>query len=246
MLANFLDWKYLIVFLSGIFFGFLFLLLLYLYSVIASLNRKNKKIKTTLEIDQLEIQMLIDDAKAIFKNKEVRKEVGLVPHLKVTTVELATDISKKYYPTSKYPLLELTLDETLKLTHYISNRIDELMNAKILTMLRNRTLAQLKSAYDTKTKITDNKVAKVAGELKTKTIGKTISGALNALNPAYWIKKVTVDKLTNLIIIKICLAVIQIIGEETYKIYSKSVFTTKEESFDIDELYNEIKKGEIS
>jgi hypothetical protein len=86
----------------------------------------------------------------------------------------------------------------------------------------------------------------VAGDLKTKRIGKTISGALNALNPAYWIKKVTVDKLTDLVIMKICLQVVQIVGEETYKIYSKSVFRTTEEDFNIDELYEEIKKGEIS
>ncbi|MDY0316369.1 MAG: hypothetical protein RBQ63_01200 [Acholeplasmatales bacterium] len=247
MWTDFLDWKYLVVFLSGIFFGILFLSLLYIYSVIVSLNRKNKRSKkTTLEIDQLEIQMLIDDAKTVLKDKEIRKEVGLVPHLKTTIIDLTTDISKKYYPTSKYPLLELTLDETLKLTHYVSNRVDELMQAKILTMFRNRTLAQIKSLYDTKTKISDTKVVKVAGDLKTKRIGKTISGALNALNPAYWIKKVTVDKLTDLVIMKICLQVVQIVGEETYKIYSKSVFRTTEEDFNIDELYEEIKKGEIS
>jgi hypothetical protein len=45
---------------------------------------------------------------------------------------------------------------------------------------------------------------------------------------------------------KICLQVVQIVGEETYKIYSKSVFRTTEEDFNIDELYEEIKKGEIS
>lgn len=247
MWTDFLDWKYLVVFLSGIFFGFLFLSLLYIYSVIASLNRKNKRSKkTTLEIDQLEIQMLINDAKTIFKDKEAKNEAGLVPHLRTTVIDLTNDISKKYYPTSKYPLLELTLDETLKLTHYISNRVDELMNAKILTMLRNRTLAQIKSLYDTKTKISDTKVVKVAGDLKTKKISKTILGALNALNPAYWIKKVTVDKLTELVVMKICLAIIQIVGEETYKIYSKSVFRSTEEEFNIDELYEEIKKGEIS
>lgn len=75
MWTDFLDWKYLVVFLSGIFFGFLFLSLLYIYSVIASLNRKNKRSKkTTLEIDQLEIQMLINDAKTIFKDKEAKKK----------------------------------------------------------------------------------------------------------------------------------------------------------------------------
>ena len=42
--------------------------------------------------------MLIDDAKTVLKDKEIRKEVGLVPHLKTTIIDLTTDISKKYYP----------------------------------------------------------------------------------------------------------------------------------------------------
>ncbi|MGI6360123.1 MAG: hypothetical protein ACOX02_03690 [Acholeplasmatales bacterium] len=39
------DYKYLIVFLTGILFGFFFLALVYLYTVILALNRKNRKIK---------------------------------------------------------------------------------------------------------------------------------------------------------------------------------------------------------
>lgn len=245
-LAAFFDWKYLIVFLTGIMFGFLFLLLLYLYSVLLSFRKKRKYQRTPLEIDELEIEMLIKDAQDQFKNKELRKEVGLMSLLKEVTLDLSTDIAKIYYPTSKYPLLELSVDETLLLTHYISERINDFLSAKLLAPLKRRTMAQIKGIYDAKVKIEETKVVEVGKKVGAKKIGKTVLGVVNALNPAYWVKKVTVDKLYDVVIVKISLAVIAIVGEETYKIYSKSVFKTPEElEFNIEDFYEEIQKEEL-
>lgn len=238
------DYKYLIVFLTGVLFGFFFLFLVYLYTVILSLNRKRRKIKKNPPvIDELEITLFIKDAQDKFKNKPLRKEVGLFEHLKTITYDLSLDIAKKYYPTSKYPHLELTIEESLLLTHYIANRIDELLSAKLLSTLKGRSLAQIKNLYDQKVKLSESKLIKVSKEAKVKTVGKTILNVLNMINPAYWIKKVTVDKLYDIIIIKICLAIISIVGEETYKIYSKSVFIEpKDIDSDVDKLYESIKE----
>ncbi len=241
-----LDFKYLIVFFTGILFGFLFLALIYLYTAIISVNRKNRKLKLNPpHIDELEISLLIKDAQQQFKNKSLRKEVGFIEHLKTICVELANDISKKYYPLSKTPLLELTVEESLLLTHYISDRIEDFLSAKILAVIKQRTLSQIKFIYDSKVKVSEMKVVKVAEEVQVKKISKIVLGTLNAINPAYWVKRFTVDKLYDLIIIKIALAVIAITGEETYKVYSKRVFVEpKDLKLDIDSLYDEI-KGEL-
>ncbi len=237
------DFKYLIVFLTGIVFGFFFLALLYLYTAIIAVNRKNRKLKLNPpHIDELEISLLIKDAQQQFKNKSLRKEVGFAEHLKVICLELAGDISRKYYPTSKTPLLELTVEESLLLTHYISNRIDEFLSAKILATIKRRTLAQIKFIYDSKVRISEMKVVKVAEEVQVKKISRAVMGTLNAINPAYWVKRFTVDKLYDLIIIKIAEAIIAITGEETYKVYSKRVFVEpKDLDLEIEELYDEIK-----
>lgn len=238
------DFKYLIVFLTGIAFGFLFLLLLYLYMAIISLNRKNRKIKKNPPvIDEVEISLFIKDAQEEFKNKPLRKEVGLVNHVKTICFSLAEDIAKKYYPTSKYPLLELTVQESLLLGHYISDRIDQFLDAKLLRIVKNRSLAQIKGIYDQKVKISESKIVKASQKANVKGIGKTVVNVLNAVNPAYWVKKVTVDKLYDIIIIKICLAIIAIVGEETYKVYSKRVFLEPAElDTNLDQIYDEIKE----
>lgn len=241
------DYKYLIVFLTGVLFGFFFLFLVYLYTVILSLNRKKRKIKKHPPVvDEIEIALFIKDAQDKFRDKPIRKEVGLFAHLKTITYDLSLDIAKKYYPTSKYPLLELTIEESLLLSHYIADRIDELLSAKLLSTLKKRSLSQLRNLYDQKVKLSESRVVKASQEANVKTVGKTIINVLNMVNPAYWIKKITVDKLYDIIIIKICLAIIAIVGEETYKIYSKSVFI---EPIDIesnlDELYESI-KGDLN
>lgn len=236
-----LDWKYLFVFMTGILFGFLFMLLLYLYTVILSLRKKVKYKKSPIEIDALEIEMLIKDAQEQFKDKDLRKEVGFGTHLKNISFALAEDIAKRYYPTSKYPLLELTIEEALELTNYISDRVNEFLSAKILSPLKRRTLANLKGMYDTKVKIEETKVMKTGKKVNANKIRKTVFGVVNALNPAYWIRRISVDKLYDIVLVKISLATIGIVGEETYKIYSKSVFKDPGElEFDIDSLYEEI------
>lgn len=240
------DLKYLIVFLTGALFGFLFLALFYFYSVLVLVNKKNKKLKLNPpHIDELEISLLIKDAQNQFKNKSVRKELGLAEHLKTVCLELASDIAEKYYPTSKHPLLELTIEESLLLTHYIANRIEEFLDARLLAALKRRTLNQIKFIYDSKVKISEMKVVKLAEEVQVKKISKTVMGVLNAVNPAYWVKRFTVDKLYDLVIVRICMAVIAITGEETYKIYSKRVFVEpKDLDLEIDSLYEDI-KGEL-
>ncbi len=240
------DFKYLIVFLTGTLFGFFFLALVYLYTAILAVNHKNRKLKLNPpHVDELEISLLIKDAQKQFKNKTVRKEIGLAEHLKTVCLELSNDIAYKYYPKSKYPLLELTVEESLMLTHYIANRIDEFLNPKILSVLKRRTLSQIKYIYDSKVKFSESKIVKAAEEVQVKKVSKAVMGVLNAVNPAYWVKRITVDKLYNLIIIKIGEAIVAITGEETYKVYSKRVFIEpKDLDLEIDKIYEDI-KGEL-
>ena len=66
--------------------------------------------------------------------------------------DLAFDIASKFYPKSKYPYLELTVDETLVLAHYVTNRLDELFKSKLLKLLRGVTLRRIAEFNDTKNK----------------------------------------------------------------------------------------------
>ncbi|WP_162140198.1 hypothetical protein [Haploplasma axanthum] len=238
-----IDWKTIITFFTGVGVGFLLLLLIYLYAVLRGLNKELRLNKVQEEdIDEEEIKWLIAEAQKEFKNKETRQKVGFGNLLLRESKELAYDISKKFYPDSPYPYLELTIDETLELVHYITNRVDQLISGKILRLFRGMTIRKIIELNNTKTKIEESRLVKSA---KKTGIAKVISSTMkvvNAVNPFYWIKKVTVNKALDIIIVKIGLSVIAITGEETYKIYSKKVFNKDIDiSTSVDDLYAGIK-----
>ena len=229
-------------FFLGMMIGFSILLLIYLYAVLKSLN-KGLKLRQTDEadIDEEEIKWLIEDAQEQFKDKDKRGSVGFYTYLLELCKELSVDIAKKFYPNSKYPYLELTIDETLVLSHYITNRLDDLLNSKILRLTRGVTLIKIVEMNEVKTNIENTKIMKTAKKYKVNQILKTSFAVVNAVNPVYWGRKLVINNVTNMILMKIGLSVIAITGEETYKIYSKKVFNEEKQiDMGVDDIYKDI------
>lgn len=219
---------WLITFFSGVLFGVVLLSLWYLVAVLASLNKGLRRTKVQEEdIDAKEIKWLIEDAHKAFKDKKLRTEVGYGQHLINVALQLSNDIATKFYPKSKYPYLELSLDETLVLLRYVSNRFNELLEKPVLKMFKGITLRRLITLNETKVKIDNNLLVKASSKLKVNEIVKQSFMALNIVNPVYWFRRLVLDNVTNAIMIKLGLVVISLTGEETYKIYSKKVFDSE-------------------
>ncbi len=236
------DFSTFVSFLIGLSFGFLLLLLIYLYAVLKSLNKALKlRSADEQDIDEEEIKWLIEDAQKQFKDKETRIAIGYPKYLLQITRDLSVDIAKKFYPKSKYPYLELTIDETLRLNHYITDRLEELLQGRILRLTRGLTLSRIVEMNEVKTKIDNNPLIKTA--VKYKKVTKAAVTILNAVNPVYWGRRITQEVALNIIVVKIGLALIAITGEETYKIYSKKVFD-EDLSIDmgVDSIYEDINK----
>jgi hypothetical protein len=237
------DFSSLISFLIGISFGFLVLLLIYVYAVLKSMNKGLKLRKADeQDIDEEEIKWLIQDAIKLFKDKETRQEVGYGKHLLEVNRELSVDIAKKFYPKSKYPYLELTLDETLLLNHYITDRFQELMSSsRLLRLTRGWTLAKIVEMNEVKNKFEQNAIVKAAKKYSGLT--KAAGAVVNAVNPVYWFRRFTKEVALQIISIQIGVALIKITGEETYKIYSKKVFDTEKTiDMNVEALYDDLRK----
>jgi hypothetical protein len=239
-----LDLSSLLSFILGLAAGFLILFLFYIYAVIRSMNKGLRLRKSDEEdIDEEEIKWLIDDAIDQFLKKDERKELGYYKHLLETCKDLSIDIAKKFYPMSKYPHLELTIDEALHLNHYITNRVDELLKGRILRLVRGYTLVKIVEANEFKESIENTKIVQAAKKYKVHQILKTTVSVVNAVNPVYWTRKLIINKGYASMMNKIGKAIIAVTGEETYKIYSKKVFS-EEKTIDagVHEIYHEIAK----
>ncbi len=235
-----INFETIISFIFGIFFGIALICLIYAILVVASLGDKKFFIKTqddslTLE----ETQQLIIDAQKSFKDKKLRGKTGKVSYCGKLSTDLAYGIASRFYPKSKYPLLEISIDEAILLLEYIDKRIDDILSKGVLKTLRRFKISFI-TDMSLKTTAVMNSRAFNVGKNVTKTI-TTAKKVINIINPLNWGKRIIVDSALSIAINKLCLIIIQIVGEETYKIYSKKVLN-KEVDFEsnVEELARSI------
>lgn len=219
------DWTSLATLLVGVFLGCALLAIIYSILVVSSMKNKKYVVKAAnTDVTDDEIKEIIDNAILQFKDKDLKGSKATLLHCKDICFAMASDIARKFFPKSKRPLAELSLDEILKLSIYISDRINEIVDRPGLRLIKGVKLSTILSLGDAKKVIEDSQLMKVTKKYKVMNVFKTIMGALNVLNPVYWIRRAVINTSLDFAFKKLCLAVIGIVGEETYKIYSKRVF----------------------
>ncbi|TVY12227.1 hypothetical protein [Candidatus Phytoplasma pini] len=243
-MLNYLSsyWRYLQNFFSfsaGLFCGFLLFGLLYIIFVIKKISSGFNNLGTENDIlNNQEMENLIkktqlDFIEDIKKNKDDYLKF-LWQHIK----NLTLTTSSSFYPKSQYPYLELTLDESLALIRYLHDRIEFLFQQKIISIFKKMTL---KNFFILKTNLVDKKYFDKAK--KVNKFANFISNTVNILNPFHWIKKIFFRFFYDTLINKIGCAIILIVGEEVYKIYSKKIFQSEQDINQIlKELQDEINK----
>ncbi len=219
------DLASLIAFFIGIFVGCALLVLI--YSIIVISTMKNKKYiakSNVIEVTDDEIKEIVEISRKAYSDKELKGAKGSIGHCFDVCVNLVTDIARKFFPNSKRPLAELTIDEILELFIYVSNRINSIIDRPGIRLLKKLKLSTLLALGDAKKVIDDSSLMKLTKKYKLKKILDTVLGVLNIFNPVYWARRVFINTAIDIALNKLCLSVIGIVGEETYKIYSKRVF----------------------
>ena len=114
------------IFFGGIFIGILIVLFVYLIITIISNRLKSKSIKKQIEkfptedpveiIKSYKVTYLNFYSNRIFKDR--------ISSIKDLSMLMINDIAVAYYPESKNPTLEISLDELLNLSTRVIDRID--------------------------------------------------------------------------------------------------------------------------
>lgn len=223
------SYDMLIVLLFGIVFGFILFSLLYLLLVFSSLKKEERKMKIETDEDFDErIRHLIVSAKNEFLvDKGNKSTAERITDARDISWGLINSIAKEYFPKSKYPVYELNITELIELNHYITNRIDSMFSGRVLTHFKKFKIAQIINIIDTKKKLDETKAAKAASKLKKPS--KFIFSVLNVFNPVYWVKKLLISTTIGAIINRMGGIIIEVVGDETNKVYSKAVFNEERE-----------------
>ncbi len=242
-----IDLPLIFSFLFGLAVGLALFSLIYLVIVLSTINKKKYIVSAAKNnVSDEEILQMIEESKVMFNDKYLKGEESHIIHCRNICSSLVNNIAIKFFPKSKYPLYELSIDELLMLSVYISNRLDDILDTRGLRMLRKFKVSTIVSLGDVKKSIEENVIVKATKKYKIAETLKAAKSVLNVVNPVYWVRKAIVKNATDIVIKKLCIIIISICGEETYKIYSKNVFNEdKEIDSHVENLVYEMKQ-EIS
>ncbi len=194
----------------------------------------------TKPISEVDPEVLKEIVKSKQREFKTRKKLNEETTGKLTfnvSFELVNEIAKYFFPDSKYPTLELSVTELLNLSHYITDRIDGILDKPVIKYTKKMQLVKVMEMLDKKKAIEETKIVKAAKKAKLGKVVKYGGMALNALNPYYWFRKAVISTSISAMTKHISLTTIAIVGEETIKVYSKAVF---EEPVDIKLVENEM------
>lgn len=234
------DWANLFSFIVGMVFGFLICLLVYALIIVTDIKKQDKKAsKVVIKVDDEKVNALINNEKNRYKlEASSLKASDKVKTLSECITELVYDIAKTYFPESKHPVYELTVEEIINLDYYIMHRIEEVFDRKVVKKIKKLRLVTIFNMIDKKKAIEENKAVKAASKVAKP--AKGIWNFLKVINPVKLVKKGLVDAPINLLMNKIAIAIVDIVGDETSKVYSKSVFVKVEDEV----IYKEIEELE--
>ena len=233
-----ISWSSFWILVAGIVVGFVICSSIYSILLFKSINNQEEKIKANAFIasDEL-VQEIVENIKKSY----VEDTEGLMvrERFEVLGSKLYLEINQiatLYYPTSKYPLYELTIEEMILFLHYLSNRIDEVFDHPILKPFKKISVSKIFEIIDTKKRIDENKIVKATKK----------AHAVKIINPIHWFKKLVVNSTISFATRKISLIIIDIVADESNKTYSKKIFD-KEKSIremEIEQILEELEKEE--
>lgn len=225
------SWQTLGILLAGIIVGFVICSTIYGILMLQSVNKKEKEIKNLNE-DEIDenIKTIIQDIKQDY----ISSSEGLAIKdrfdiLGQKILETVNQIAGTYYPNSKYPIYELTVEELLMLIRYLTSRIESIFDKPILKLFKKMSIAQVFKLLDAKKKIDDNKAVKALKKANAGKITSILMTAGKILNPVTWFKKLVVNSTVNFAISKMTIIIIDIVANETNKVYSKKIFNKEKE-----------------
>lgn len=215
-------------FVLGIVLGLLIAGFFYMVLVLRAIKKSNN-IKKPLKTNQNECYDIVHQAKADYKKRK-RKYGPNARFLLVRDLSerLAYDIARYHFPESKQPFLEISTYEVLETVKYIILRIENILKRKPLNKLKGLSGVEILTMFEMKDRFSGNKAVKNIVKANKSAVVKTAKSVLGVINPTYLIRRTVVNTTINMSVDVLCLVMLNIVGEEVYKLYSKELFVMED------------------
>jgi hypothetical protein len=173
--------------------------------------------KTVKELIETKQQELVDTVK-FTDNAYFRVALDL-------SMELMQEIAHHYFPESRYPMYELSIQEMLNLATYVTKRVEKIVDGKFLRIFKNARISTIVNILEKKKALDNSKLMKLSRKYNVSKLYSVSRTVLNYANPIFWFRKLTIKPSVTLLTKEVCKMIIEIVGDETNKIYSKKLFS---------------------
>ncbi|MGM9971877.1 MAG: hypothetical protein ACI35W_05665 [Anaeroplasmataceae bacterium] len=219
--------------ISAILFGIVFLILK------LSTKNKNFMIKSKAKVSEETGKLILDEAISDYLEIMKTSDKSNFVVCKDVAFKLINDIALIFFPKSKSPVFELSIDELVKLVKTVGNNIEEKLNDGLITKaLKGKlTIATIMGLTEKKSVVEESPIEKNKNKFWN-SIGNAIKSGVNKAKASltnFALKKFDIMN-------KVCILIIQIVGEETFKAFYLKVYND-ESNIDvgIDETLEEIR-----
>ncbi len=215
-----IDYTLIILFLIGLVIGAIFFGLIFL---ILKLSNKNKSymIKSKANVSNDMGMRLVEEALIEFQKRMDEGSSSSLNECKDISLKLINDIAKLFFPKSKMPLYELSIDEIINLAKVVGENIDyRLKDSRLTRYLKGKiTISFLFELSNPKEEIEDSPIEEYKFNLWS-SIGNAIKSGVKKITNStinYAVKKFKLTQwLSRLIICTI--------GEETFKVFYIKIY----------------------
>jgi len=236
----------LINFFLGLASGFILFTLVYLYFIVRGRNMDLDTIHRPIEnVDEEALKQIIIDKQKDFKKTHKKNGKSYAKNVCDLSFELVEDIAAYHFPSSKHPLLELSVNELITLNHYISDRVDEILDTPFLKNMRNVRVTRVVEIFEKKKRIESTKFVRAVKNKRFRFALKATKSVVNVFNPAYWFRKIVINTSVDFMTKHIAMLIIAVVGEETSNVYSKKLFNKKVDFSLVDQELDSLEKGEM-
>lgn len=233
-----IDYALIIIFFIGVLIGLIIFGIVFLSLKLSSKKNKRHIIRSKQEIKREDIDILVSSAIDKFDAENDKGETPTFNICYKVSKDLLIDISKMFFPKSKTPLLELSIDEFIDLLNDISVRVDyEIENyhmvdeAGYLTNKVNNiaiNFVKKKTIGEIVTMVSKKEVEESPLHKKENAFIGLFKRSFSSIKTSIVNKGISSFKILN----NLSKIIIYIVGEESFKVFYKKLYNKDVVSID--------------
>ncbi len=180
-----------------------------------------QKVDEPTPMDEQAYALIEQERKKIWRKFSQDVEISSDAVLSIAK-DMTGKIASVYFPESRDPLYQATIDGLLHLIRRTAERLEGYLNRFPLTIVRDRTVREILLLHNGYKKVIDSKFAKFVGNKYVNMARKIVWNAYNVTNPWYYGRQLAWAVGKEAVVRYLLTLIVTIVGEEAVIVFRRA------------------------